>query len=119
VNRAYLAFSSFGDAGEAFDVIVAEYEKVLDLFYQKICAKRGMTYEQRVEGDWIYITVTKSKAVSWSAVSAIGEMVGALAVRSGGRAQGREPRPGRPGQVEGEAGGWSQRSQSHEPRMTP
>ncbi len=57
-SRAYAGF--FGDTGEAFGVTVAEYERVLDLFYQKICAKRGMTYEQRVEGDWMYITVTKS-----------------------------------------------------------
>ncbi len=57
-NRAYVT-DYFGDDLQSYGVTVDEYEDVLELFQQKICAQRGMSLEWNVEGDWVNVTVRK------------------------------------------------------------
>lgn len=57
VNRPYTAF--FGESGEVFGVTLADYQRMMGLFHEKICAKRGMTYQESVEADWVTITIAK------------------------------------------------------------
>lgn len=57
VNRPYTAF--FGESGEVFGVTLADYQRMMGLFHENICAKRGMTYQESVEGDWVTITIAK------------------------------------------------------------
>lgn len=60
MNRPYITHY-FGEDHEAFGVTVEEYERVVEIISQMIADYLDLTFEQRIEGEWIVFTIARGE----------------------------------------------------------